>query len=88
MYPKHQGSRWNKKFSLASVIAMAASVVVISFPSPAAATTLGGAHRGATPDVPFVVDNNSCATFTDIDGDGSSDYAAVQAGDIWFRIQS
>ena len=82
MYPKHQGSRWNTKFSLASVIAMAASVVVISFPSPAAATTLGGAHRGATPDVPFVVDNNSCATFTDIDGDGSSDYAAVQAGDI------
>lgn len=61
---------------------MAASILVIAFPSPVAATTLGGAHRGATPDVPFVVDNNLCATFTDIDGVGGSDYAAVEAGDI------
>lgn len=73
---------WRSRFGIASVVAMFVSLIVIAFPSPAAATTLGGTHRGTSPDVPFVEDNNLCATFTDIDGNGSSDYSTVETGDI------
>lgn len=74
--------RWSPSIGVSSVIALATSIIVVAFPSPAAATTLGGTHRGATPDVPFVVDNNLCTTFTDIDGNGSSDYSATETSDI------
>ena len=64
--------------SILACLVLLSSLLVIGRPSPVAAYgdgSLGGSHRGTTPQFLFVADDNSCSTFTDIDGDGSSDFA-------------
>lgn len=65
-------------------VTLIVSVLVFGAPAaPALASTVGGSHKGAvgTASMPFVADDNTCETFTDIDGDSSSDFA-YEASDI------